>query len=284
MWIVVLLLGCAGVAAPGPRIPSAVPEPSTLVASRAHPGVVWTHGDSGNDPVLFAITLEGRLLGRVEVTGAGNVDWEESTLDDEGNLWIADIGNNDDVRRDLAVHRVPEPAPRDGTVAVDRTVRFRYPDQTSFPGSALRFDSEALFWWGGTLWVLTKHRADTRTTLYRFPALEGDVVLERVEEADLGGRVDDRDGRVTACALDAAGERLAVLTYDALHVFGRPDDGVRWLSRPLKRLPLDRDVVEQAEGVAWDGAGVVIGNEQHALLRVGDPMTLDRFPPSPAGR
>src|SRR5688500_11577539 len=40
----------------------AIPESSGVVASRKHPGVFWTHSDSGNGPAIFAVSRDGTLL------------------------------------------------------------------------------------------------------------------------------------------------------------------------------------------------------------------------------
>src|SRR2546427_1152391 len=52
-------------------------ESSGVVASRAHPGILWTHNDSGDGPYLYATDLHGTDRGVVKVTGARNVDWED---------------------------------------------------------------------------------------------------------------------------------------------------------------------------------------------------------------
>src|SRR5690606_10690255 len=103
-------------------LPADVAESSGLAASRSHPGVFWTHNDSGDEAFVFAIDSAGRLLGRVRVTGAENHDWEDIALapcgDDAGDcLYIADTGNNLGSREEVAIYRVPEPAPDDSATA-----------------------------------------------------------------------------------------------------------------------------------------------------------------------
>jgi hypothetical protein len=282
---ILLLLACApSPALPTPetwRIDSAVEESSGLVASVAHPGVFWTHGDSGTGNWLFAVDGTGRVKARVQVKGAELSDWEDLTSDGAGHLWLADSGNNDNDRRDLAIYRVPEPDPAGrGEVRIDRTVRFSYPDQVAFPGDGPRnFDAEAVFWGDGRLYLLTKHRSDQKTTLYRFPADEGTVVLERISEFEVGGPQDKTGGKVTSASLSADGQQLAVLTYHAVFVFGRPAQGDDWLSRPLATFPLAQTTTRQCEAVVWDGGTLVIGNEEGLLFRVSDPLTRTaRFP------
>ena len=57
-----------------------VVESSGVAASRAYPGVLWTHNDSGDGPYLYATTLDGRDLGWLLVPGAEAIDWEDIAL------------------------------------------------------------------------------------------------------------------------------------------------------------------------------------------------------------
>ena len=46
-------------------------------------------------------------------------------------------------------------------------------NQFAYPAARRRnFDAEALFWMDGALYLFTKHRSDTETTLYRLPVSE----------------------------------------------------------------------------------------------------------------
>ena len=74
-------------------------EASGLVASRDRDGVLWSHNDSGGKAELFALGLDGSDLGRLELTGAQAVDWEDIALlpgvDGSSDLlFAADIGDN----------------------------------------------------------------------------------------------------------------------------------------------------------------------------------------------
>ena len=90
-----------------------VPECSGIVKSRKHAGLFWVHSDSGNPSVLYPIRSDGSLIlpdnesdmvGStfrdastrigIKLAGEENVDWEDITTDDRGNLIIADTGNN----------------------------------------------------------------------------------------------------------------------------------------------------------------------------------------------
>src|SRR5438552_1236875 len=110
----------------------AIGESSGIVASRKSPGVFWTHNDSGNPPVLYAIDQTGRLLGEFAVDAA-NRDWEDIAIDDAGHLYVAETGNNARQKIDLHVYRVDEPQVGGQTgrpLHVDRLWKLEYPDQS----------------------------------------------------------------------------------------------------------------------------------------------------------
>lgn len=89
-------------------------EISGLVASRRHPGVYWTHNDSGGKPEVFALTLDGSDLGSYALTGANATDWEEIAIGPKHGasgayLYVGDIGDNNAVRDHVTIYRVAEP-------------------------------------------------------------------------------------------------------------------------------------------------------------------------------
>ena len=259
-----------------------IAEPSGLVASPAHPGVFWTHNDSGDAPRLFAIDGAGELVAEFRVDGATHRDWEDIAADDAGHLYIGDFGNNANARRDLVVYRIAEPNPYGAqrVARVDRVLRFRYADQFAYPAARRRnFDAEALFWMDGALYLFTKHRSDTETTLYRLPVSEfsGERALDPVADFALPprGRMHETTG---ADLQRARGGLLALLTYGAIHLFEwEPGGGFPF--RPIHRVDLDVRRTGQVESIAWDGDALLFGNERGALFRIPDPLSIERYPP-----
>lgn len=271
LWMLTLIACGARRTEGAVRLERGVQEPSGLAASGAQ---LWTHPDSGNPPVLWAIDTQGRLLRELPVVGADNVDWEDITRDADGALWIADLGNNQNTRRDLALHRLAEPAADATEAQVELSLPVVYPEQSAWPDpAAMNFDAESLFAADGALYVLTKHRSDTRTVLYQVPALDDPAPqsLARLGEFDLGGDPDRYGGMATAADLSPDGQTLAVLSYHALFLFDRPSAGEHWLSRPLRSLPLDQDVFAQCEALAWVGEDLLVLNEAGWLFQIADP-------------
>ncbi len=266
---------------PCARIESrAIDECSGVVSSRRHPGVLWVHNDSGDLARLFAIDRSGRLLREVRLPAARNVDWEDLATDDSGHLYIGDFGNNKNERRDLVVYVVDEPDPRASgdpilEIPVLRRIFFTFPQQRDFPDpDALNFDCEAMFWNAGELYVLTKHRSDTRTALYRLPAA-GDRAGAAVwiGDAEIGSPV-------TAADMSADGSRLAILSYQYIHLF----DLVQG-PRDFLRAPSHRVLIEgrQCEGITFDGDNVLFTNEQREIycLPLAELVAGDSYLPVP---
>jgi hypothetical protein len=207
-------------------------EASGIAASRAHPGVLWTHNDSGDSATVYAITLAGNLLATYRVPGAIAVDWEDIALgpcpDQAGRcLYIADTGDNGERRRAPTVYVVPEPDPprrpiRD-TLFTGRAhgLRVRYPDGPH--------DVEAIAVTPqGDAFLISKGRTSP-IRVYRIPrlAFAGDSVLASLTDT-LPMEPRPTMGRwVTGAAFSPSGKRLVVRTYTELDFF-RPDGDGRF--------------------------------------------------------
>src|SRR5690606_30914866 len=74
-------------------------ESSGLAVSQCHEGVLWTHNDSGDLPLIYAAAPDGRHLGIWRVAEARHTDWEDIALtrsaDGSCVIYIGEIGNND---------------------------------------------------------------------------------------------------------------------------------------------------------------------------------------------
>ncbi|MCD4651819.1 MAG: hypothetical protein K8S56_08555 [Candidatus Cloacimonetes bacterium] len=243
-------------------------ESSAIVKSRVFDGVFWTLNDSGDDARIFPFSIDGKTLkpqwkdkySGVYIPDAVNIDWEEMAVDNDGNLIIGACGNNANTRRDLALYIVKEPHPLATTkTRYWKKLPFYYPEQKEFPPEANNFDCEALFTAHGKIYLLTKHRADTRTVLYRMDTqhqLE-DNALTKLSTADILGSVTAAD-----CTPD--GKKLAVLTYTAIWVFS-VEEGDDWFRGEVQWMPIK---AKQCEAICWDGDKLIITNEQTDIMPV----------------
>ena len=278
-----------------------VDEMSGIVRSRRYDNVWWVHNDSGDRPRLFAIDSTGAVHlapwrdgafaagpAAVDTSGepawpglalgnAAHIDYEDIALSDS-TLYVGDIGNNGNARRDLGIYVVPEPFYYARRTRPMTHLRVRYPEQTTFPAEQWHFDAEGLFVADGRLHLLTKRRKgqqidqlESGTTLYRLDT-------EHPHRVNTLTPVDRHDSipPPTAAALSPSGDRLAVLCTTGVWVFPRPADGARWLSTEPRRIPLPKARLRQAEAVTWDTPQTLrITNENRDVFVLplgGDPV------------
>lgn len=121
----------------GPVTNKIISEASGLAVSSANWGFLWTHNDSGDGPYIYLIGKNAEYACRVRLTDAENVDWEDiqigpGPVDSIKYLYIADIGDNDGVRTEKVIYRLPEPAvygmKSDTSTGNVEKITFVYPD------------------------------------------------------------------------------------------------------------------------------------------------------------
>jgi hypothetical protein len=204
--------------------PNAV-ELSGLVASRRHPGVFWTHNDSGDGPRLFAVTNTGRFLASFVLQGVSATDWEDIAIgagpqSGRDSLYVGDTGDNGGNRQQVNVLRVPKP-----NVSVSDQPRTNVPIGT-FENLALRYsdgprDSEALLVDPASNEVLLVHKNYALTgvaNVYRASLPRPGTVgtLEKVGAAHLSA-----GELVTAGEVSPGGDAVVLRTYGRVLVYRR---------------------------------------------------------------
>lgn len=236
----------------------AMTEGSGLAASRRYPGVIWTHNDGGY-PFVFAVSETGQYMGAFQIVGANLIDWEAVGIDNDGNLYLADIGSNGLARTHIAVHRVREPNPSDrfGNVPVARSWWLRFP--------GMREDCEAFFVVGPHGYLITKPRgSDGRVTLLRFPLTRGtgSILLEVVTRFPVRAAVTD-------ASISADGSRLAVLTGEGAYLYQINGD-----PRAVDQGPAAFTFFENTfmEGSTLVDDGFLVSAETRELWRFTEPL------------
>jgi hypothetical protein len=238
-----------------------LPEASGLAVSRRTPGILWSHNDSGNAAVLFALDAAGVLRGRVRVPIAAR-DWEDvSAARCPGGdcLYIADIGDNGLARRRIQIHRVPEPAPADAETALPEVFSAVYADG--------RHNAEALFVVGADMFIVTRDRTGG---LYRSTppgTAGGELTFERVGQLGLEA--------VTDAEASPDEASIVVRTSDEVVIY-RTADVLRGGTVPYGlRIPIGGLREPQGEAVALDANGMLyLASEGGPWNRAGRFISL----------
>ena len=260
------------------RMPRELRESSGLGISRTHPGVIWTHNDSGDRPRFYAIDSTATLLATFDVEGAGARDWEAMEVGpcprprDGSCLYMADFGDNDLARESVTIYVVEEPNPieGDGEVTVLGAVSFAYPDGPH--------DAEALAMTAnGDLLVVTKERSGT-PWLFHISAEEVASAVWRAEPLTLapGRRLPIELGswrdQTTGASLNRRGDVLAVRTYSQIYFFRWPISAEpEQVAKPCFLGDLER----QGEAIAFRDDGRLLLTSETTVSRRGYLHTVD---------
>lgn len=202
------------------KLPSKLKESSGVLMKD---GLIWSHNDSQNEPVLYGFDESGTMKSAVYVH-AKNIDWEDVTSDEEGNIYIGDFGNQANNRRDLRVLKISDPAQNPDKLADPKVIDFSYSDQKFFPPSNKKqwqYDMEAMVYFEGFLYLFTKNRTepfDGYTKMYRLSIMPGNHVAELIDSVYLGPEP-MISSWVTAADISPDKKKLALLSQDKMWIF-----------------------------------------------------------------
>ncbi len=258
-----------------------ITESSGLAASRRDPRMLWTHNDSGGQPMLYALEPNGARRGELRITGITHHDWEDlASFELDGRSWllIADTGDNAGNRTNCALYVVAEPDPaelspvRETTATIAWKIPVRYLDGPR-DCEAVAVDARA-----GVVYLLAKRNSPHGLyTLPLRPPADG-VVPAAMPVAQIpnsfipqpsasqrllplpGGRY---RAQPTGMDFAADGSAAVVVSYGDVLIFQRQKDEP-WkaaLMRPPVVLPPHG--LTQAEGVAFgaDSRTIYVSSE-----------------------
>jgi hypothetical protein len=234
-------------------------EASGIVASRRHPGVFWVHNDSGNPPALFAVKKDGTLL-REYAVKMPNIDWEDIAIDDDGNLYLGEIGNNGNRLPIRAVFGLAEPDPgqtpgAEGPLAVSVASYYRFPPDA-------RFDAEGMYIDRGRAVLVAKAHDGREAELFAVP-LAPPAPLIRPALPERIGSLPGFNEPATGAALAPDGIHLAVCSYDVTRIYRRDRrDADRWSLLGAVRFEADG-----IEAITWEGDDLIRAGAGRGLFR-----------------
>jgi hypothetical protein len=221
-----------------------VKESSGLAASRAHPGVYWTHNDQ-DEPRVFAVdSATGRTVATITLRGVGQPrDMEAISVGPDGNVYVGDIGDNLDGSWDhVWIYRFPEPKELgDATV---RATQFT----VKYADGARNAEAMMVHPRTGRVYIASKN--EDGGGLYEGPAAltaSGTNVFRRIGEVPW----------VTDGAFSPDGKELVLRSYFSARGYEWKDGGLGADHRV--RAPIQG----QAESVTYtaDGKALMFGSE-----------------------
>ena len=225
--------------------------------------LIWILEDSGNKNNVYGLNSDGKIKQTVKIENATNVDWEDLTSDNAGNLYIGDFGNNDNARKDLCIYKINSDDLKQDVATSSEKISFYYPEQTEFPPkkSGLLYDAESFFEHNGNFYIFTKNRSkgfDGSVFLYKIPNKEGN------HKAQLLGTFQAcniyKKCAITSADISPDGKTVAILSASRVYLLNNfsSDD---FLSGKTEEFELPE--VTQKEGICFkDNETLLIVDEK----------------------
>jgi len=140
-------------------------------------GQFITHNDSGDEAKLYYLDKKGVIVHERNLHGAKNNDWEDITKDEE-YLYVANMGNNLDNRKNLSIFKVPIDTSNDQLEVIE----FNYPEQIKFITleKSSQYDAEGLIAIDENLIIFTKNKLKKITEIYSLPKTAGKYEAKKI--------------------------------------------------------------------------------------------------------
>lgn len=259
-----LLFSCSGTSQEIPTNTQklSLKEASAVAVSKVS-DLIWVAEDSGNKNTIYGLAADGKISHTVTLENAKNVDWEDLTADEEGNLYVGDFGNNDNIRKDLCIYKVNAGDLKNKTAVSPSKIEFYYPEQKQFPPkkSELFYDAESFFIYKGNFYIFTKNRSkgfDGTVMLYKVPNQSGN------HKAQLLGKFKACDSyhkcAITSADISPDGKKIALLSSSKVWILSdfKADD---FLNGKTEMFELND--VTQKEGICFkDNQTLLIVDEK----------------------
>jgi hypothetical protein len=225
-------------------------ESSGVGASVLRPGHLFTHNDSGDSARFFEFDSQGKVEAEYRVSNAQAFDWEDMEICEIGAksyVYLADIGDNGGIRKQVVVYRVPEPLAGSRTISADLTIRLTYPDKPH--------NAEALVVEPGTgnLTIITKtSKGPSQIFWLAAPRKSGTFRLKQIGTLQIDSFI-DQGKLITSASAAPDGKHVAVRTYFGTQEFAVNKSFNDWFrSKPLS---VPTSFQGQAEAICYSRDG-----------------------------
>ncbi|TFV94459.1 hypothetical protein E4S40_10580 [Algoriphagus kandeliae] len=215
-------------------------EVSGMAFSRKHPNLIYMHTDSGGEAAVYLLDSMGNELGKLELEGLENRDWEDIAVgpgpDGKSYVFVGEIGDNAGVHREIGVYRFPEPEKIESATIAVELARLEYPKGAR--------DAETLMVdpWDGTVYILSKR--DSKNSLYSF---EQDA-FESPDKTELTSHFNLPFTMSTAGDISADGTQILIKNYESVFYWKREKG--QSLLEVLKKDPVVLPYVPEPQGEA----------------------------------
>lgn len=259
---------------------SSIREASGIAASRRRADILWVINDSGNEPLIYAVGLDGSDRGHVPIRNARNQDWEDLAAfvyNRTAFLLIADCGDNENRRKSCFLYIIEEPRVGPAGIVEKSPQEWSWRIEYVYADGPRDCEGVAVDMHRREILLLTK-RTDP-PVLYSLPLTftQSDTVQKARPVTKVGGipkpttedlREDPLYGRFrsqpTAMDLSPDGALIAILTYKQVFLFDRQSNESWPQVFGRAPVPLVIPRMRQAEALCFgaDGRSLLMTSEK----------------------
>jgi hypothetical protein len=220
-------------------------EVSGIGASFRFQDHLWLLEDSGTDPKLDLIRINGEYAKKVSFAGR-NRDWEDLAVgpgpeDGKKYIYVGEIGDNNASYKDYYVYRFLEPEGE--RISQYETIHFRYPNGESYDAETLMVDP-----WTKDIYVVTKNQLNVR--VYRLPYPQN---TDTVNEAQFMGTI--KYFLVVSGDVSPDGNEVLLKSYTTLFYWKRKaGENLYEVMKRSHDMTAPYTLEPQGEAVCWDTA------------------------------
>ncbi len=244
-----------------------ITEASGIVASRKNTGVLWVHNDSGDLSRIYALNLNGQLLGIYDLKDTRLRDCEDIALchgpdPNSDYLYIGDIGDNKARRDFVTVYRVREPKvdPNQGLLKMEIgpvvSLNLEYPDG---PKDAETVIVDPL---SGDIYIISKRDFFSKVYRAKHPhSRNRRIVMDRVAVLTWGF--------VVGGDVSPDGSLVILRGLNTACIWQRSEDQELWQAFIGKQSKVKLINEPQGEGICFDSNGrgyFTISEKAHPAL------------------
>jgi hypothetical protein len=203
--------------------------------------LIWVIEDAGNKNNLYGLNTQGKIIKDLDISNASNIDWEDLTSDDSGNLYIGDFGNNSKNRDDFTIYKVANPNTEARHTTAEK-INFLLPKEMKSE------DFEAFFILNDFFYIFSKENKSS--ILLKVPNIIGKHTAELIADFNLDGK----HHKITSADVSDDGKTVALLNHDKLWKISDFESD-NFFKGTIEELKFNHD--SQKEGICFKNANTV---------------------------
>lgn len=239
-------------------------EISGIVKSNQH-DIFWVHNDSGGEPIIYGVNLEGKLITKLVLENTKNQDWEDISygyFDNQFNILIGEIGDNNLVYKTKKINIITEPTSLNDEILINqiKTIYFQTDTISDFETLIFHPISKSIY-------LVTKGLVNEKVYEIKYPYNFMDTLkLNSIGELTLTNPDKGNLNRITGGEISFDANYLVLKDYTSVYIY-KINQNIEFIFQndPVvleNYLQLNEP---QGEAICW-------GNKNYDIFTIGEEI------------